>query len=314
MPSSPWTKENVPSQQGRIAVVTGANGGLGLETTRVLAQKGAKVVMACRNQDKARKAIIQIKQDAPEAELVLAPLDLSDLQSVRAFSTSLHRDCPEGIDLLINNAGVMAIPRKETKDGFEMQLGINHLGHFALTSLLLDLLANRPNARVVTVSSNAHKMGRLNFDDLHSTTRYNKWRAYGQSKLANLLFTYELARRFDAKKLPLLATAAHPGYASTDLSSVGPSMAGSFLMSKLTTLSDALLAQTAQMGALPTLFAATDPSVQNGDYIGPDGFMEMRGHPKKVTSNTTSHDVQLAVRLWERSVKETGQDFEALGA
>jgi NAD(P)-dependent dehydrogenase (short-subunit alcohol dehydrogenase family) len=239
-------------------------------------------------------------------------LDLANLASVRGFADAF---CArhQRLDALCNNAGVMALPHRRTKDGFEMQIGTNHLGHFALTGWLFDLLCATPSARVVTVSSGMHRIGQIRFDDLQSERRYGKWRAYGQSKLANLLFAYELARRAEKAGLGLMSVAAHPGFAATNLQFAGPRMEGAAWMERLSLLGNRLFAQTAAMGALPTLYAATAPGVRNGDYFGPAGLGEMRGYPTKVDSSARSHDLDTAARLWQVSRNLTGVGFARLG-
>jgi NAD(P)-dependent dehydrogenase (short-subunit alcohol dehydrogenase family) len=300
-----WTADDIPDQSGRTAVVTGANSGLGAFAARDLAAKGATVVLACRNTEKGERAAGWIRDAAPGAEVQVAKLDLADLSSVHAFAEGLEHD---SLDLLINNAGLMAIPRRETKDGFEMQLGTNHLGHFALTGLLLERLERGSDPRVVTVSSPAHHWTRgINFDDLQGRKRYWRWTAYGQSKLANLLFTFELQRRADEAGSALLAMAAHPGYAATNLQTRGGGGNG-----LLTRFEDALMwvgntvfAQSAEMGSLPTLFAATEPGLPGGSYAGPDGAGEQRGHPQLVGCSKLARDESTARRLWEVSEELT---------
>ena len=307
-----WTTAQIPDLTGRTAVVTGANSGLGYETTAALARRGAHVVMACRDRGRGEHALAAIDRTVSDASLSLATLDLADLGSVRGFAESFVADHDE-LHLLCNNAGVMAPPRRETADGFELQFGVNHLGHFALTGLLLDRLRMADGeTRVVTTSSGAHRMGRLDFDDLQSERSYSRWRAYGQSKLANLLFTYELQRRLDraARNDPALAgevksVAAHPGWAATNLQTAGPAMEGSSLRERVASLANRLLAQSAAKGALPLLYAATDENVDGGDYIGPGGRFEMRGHPVHVASSERSHDHATARRLWDVSEELT---------
>jgi NAD(P)-dependent dehydrogenase (short-subunit alcohol dehydrogenase family) len=300
-----WTADDIPDQTGRVAIVTGANSGLGYVTARELARRGAHVVLACRDASRGQAAMQRLDAEAPDADARLRSLDLSDLSSVRAFAeeTSATYD---GIDLLINNAGVMAIPQRQTTDGFEMQLGTNHLGHFALTGLLLPRIRDRAGARVVTVSSQAHKPGRINFDDLMGETKYGKWTAYNQSKLANLLFAYELDRRLRAAGSPAISVAAHPGYSATNLQSAGPQLAGDRLGGLLMNLGNRLFAQSDEMGALPQLRAATAPDVEGGDYYGPSQLFESRGAPRKVSSTRASHDEETARRLWEVSEELTG--------
>jgi NAD(P)-dependent dehydrogenase (short-subunit alcohol dehydrogenase family) len=312
MSESPaWTADAVPNLDGRTIVVTGANSGIGFEAALVFARKGAHVVLACRDPRRAAGAVDAIRAARANASVEVAALDLASLASIRACAAAL-RGTLRRIDVLCNNAGVMALPYRQTADGFEMQIGTNHLGHFALTGLLLPLLLDAPGARIVTVSSGAHRMGKIRFDDLHWQQRYAKWSAYGQSKLANLLFAYELQRRLEAAKTPTISVACHPGYAATNLQFVGPRMEGSTLMERLTGLGNRLLAQSAAMGALPTLYAATAGDVRGGDYIGPNGIGELWGTPRKVGSNARSRDREAAARLWTLSEQLTGVRFEPI--
>ncbi|HYP48648.1 MAG TPA: oxidoreductase [Thermoleophilaceae bacterium] len=302
---SKWTASDMPDLSGRRAVVTGANSGLGLVTARELARRGAAVVLACRNVAKGEAALAEVRAAAPGAELELASLDLGDLASVRSFAEWHSAAHPDGLDILVNNAGVMAPPRGTTADGFERQLGTNHLGHFALTGMLLEGLLARNGARVVTVSSSAHKMGRMHFDDLQGERGYSRWGRYGQSKLANLLFCLELDRRARAARTSLISVAAHPGYAATNLQLAGPPAHEALVMR----LSNAVVAQSAEMGALPSLYAATAPGLAGGSYVGPDGIAEARGHPKLVKPNGRARDAEAARRLWEVSEELTGVRF-----
>jgi NAD(P)-dependent dehydrogenase (short-subunit alcohol dehydrogenase family) len=310
--SSKWTAAEIPDQTGRTAVVTGANSGLGLVTARELARAGATVLIACRDLAKGRHAVSAIRGTVPSAEVDLAELDLADLGSVRAFAARLSGE-RDRLDLLVNNAGVMAPPRRLTSDGFERQLGTNHLGHFALTGLLLGTLLAAPEPRVVTLSSGAHRMGSIRFDDLQWERGYNNWRAYGQSKLANLLFCFELQRRATAAGTSLRSLAAHPGYAATNLQFAGPSR---FYERASMAVANRVVAQSAEMGALPTLYAATAPDLPGGSFVGPDGFMEMRGHPQVVTAAGRAYDEDVWRRLWEVSEELTGvqYDFRASSA
>ena len=307
-----WTAADIPNLAGKLAIVTGANSGLGLETTRELARKGAHVILACRSQAKADAAIAELVADGIALErLEFGALDLSDLASVRSFAADI-RERHEGLDLLINNAGVMALPYRQTADGFEMQFGTNHLGHFALTGLLLDRLLVRAGSRVVTVASMAHTIGTIRFDDLHGARRYQKWLAYGQSKLANLLFSFELQRRLERRSRETIAIAAHPGYANTNLQTAGPQMEGSRLSERFYAFANRLVAQDAARGALPSLYAATAPNVRGGEYYGPDRVAGMIGHPTRTQALAKAYDRATAERLWQISIEHTGVDFGAL--
>lgn len=295
-----WTEADIPDQTGRVAVITGANSGIGFEAARALAEKGAHVVLACRSQERGGAALEQLKERVPDGSAELELLDLADLASIRDFAERLDH---ERIDLLVNNAGLMAIPHRTTKDGFEMQFGVNHLGHFALTGLLLDRLAE--DARVVSISSNGHKGGWMKWDDLmreHSV--YERWTVYCQSKLANLLFSYELQRRFEAHGMKRKAVTAHPGYAQTHLFDHGPSWAG-----PIVTASSALVAHDAKGGAGPTLMAATHPDVVGNDYIGPRGWFEFAGPPVKTRAMRKARNPEDARRLWEVSSEYTGVHY-----
>ena len=300
-----WTENDVPDQRGRLAIVTGSNTGLGYDTARVLAARGAKVVMAVRDTAKGDAAAARIREITPGADIAVTKLDLGSLASVRESGAELGAAYPR-IDLLINNAGVMYPPKQTTSDGFELQFGTNHLGHFALTGLLLPNLLPVEGSRVVVVASIAHNIrAKIDFDDLQwEKRRYDRVASYGQSKLANLLFTYELQRRLAAAKANTIAVAAHPGVAATELVRHVPG-AG---LPGVSWLSGKLL-NTSELGALPTLRAATDPAVQGGQYWGPDGFRELRGHPVLVTSNTASHDIATQQRLWQVSEELTGVTY-----
>jgi NAD(P)-dependent dehydrogenase (short-subunit alcohol dehydrogenase family) len=306
-----WSAADIPDQSGRAAVVTGANSGIGLVAARELARAGAKVILACRDVGRGEAALADVQGSAGGAAPELGQLDLADLRSVREFSELVAEE-NDGIDLLINNAGVMAPPRRLTADGFELQFGTNHLGHFALTGLLLKRLLSRPEPRVVTVSSPAHRIGRIRFDDLNWERRYERWQAYGQSKLANLLFAFELQRRAEAAGTRLRSFGAHPGYAATNLQPAGPGMGGG-IMARLNTtmmaIGNRLLAQSQEMGSLPTLFAATAPELPGGSFAGPTGLAGQRGYPGLVGSSGASKDREAARRLWEASEELTGVSY-----
>src|SRR5918992_1294122 len=286
--SEKWTAERIPDQSGRTAVVTGANSGLGRVTARELAVGDCQGATA-------------------DAQLELEELDLASLDSVRAFAERF-RAAHDGLDLLINNAGVMATPRRRTAEGFELQFGTNHLGHFALTGLLIGELEGREDARVVTLSSNAHKFGRIAFDNLGGERRYFRWRAYGQSKLANLLFALELDRRLRAAGSSIKSLAAHPGYAATNLQFAAPPLFDRVVMA----VSNRVIAQSDDMGALPSLYAATEPGGEGGTFVGPDGFLEQRGHPKPVSPSAAARDREVARRLWKVSEQMTGVRYEPI--
>jgi NAD(P)-dependent dehydrogenase (short-subunit alcohol dehydrogenase family) len=303
--------EGIPDQRGRVAIVTGANSGIGYEAALALAGRGARVVLACRDRTRGEEAVARIRAAHPAAEAVLLPLDLASLASVRSFAEAFA-DRFDRLDLLCNNAGVMALPHRRTADGFEMQLGTNPLGHFALTGLLLDRLLAAPASRVVTVSSSVHRAGRIHWEDLQLERSYRKWRAYAQSKLANLLFAFELDRRLRRHAATAVSVAAHPGYAATNLQSVGPRMDGAMLFERAAAIGNRLFAQSAAMGALPTLYAATAIDVEGGDFVGPGGFAEMRGRPRKVRAITRAYDTGDAARLWSLSEELTGVRYTRL--
>jgi NAD(P)-dependent dehydrogenase (short-subunit alcohol dehydrogenase family) len=303
--SEKWTAADIPDQAGRTAVITGANSGLGLAAARALAGAGADVVLACRNTGKGEAAMSSIQAAVPAATVAVEALDLASLASVREFAARFAAS-RDGLDLLINNAGLMAPPRHETADGFEQQFGTNHLGHFALTGLLLGAMQGREDARVVTVSSTAHKMGRIDFDDLQRQRRYFRWSAYGQSKLANVLFARELDKRLRAAGATVKSLAAHPGYSATNLQSAAPPLLDRVVM----VVTNRLLAQSAEMGALPELYAATRPNLDGGLFIGPDGFEEQRGHPQVVNPVKAGRDEAVAARLWTVSEELTGVSYE----
>jgi NAD(P)-dependent dehydrogenase (short-subunit alcohol dehydrogenase family) len=305
----PWSTADMPDLTGKVIIVTGANSGIGYEAAKAFARKRAQVVLACRNQEKADAALRQIKSEVPNAQAEIMLLDLASLESIRTFADTFKAKYDQ-LDVLVNNAGIMMVPYGQTEDGFERQFGTNHLGHFALTGLLIDELLATPGARVVNVSSTGHRAGKMDFDNpmFGNGKGYSPMRSYGRSKLANLLFTNELQRRFDAIGADAMATAAHPGGSDTNLGNhlqdgkaykvVGP------LMNRMM--------QSAAMGALPTIRAAVDPNAKGGDYFGPDGVGELTGFPVKVRSSKASHNSADMQRLWQLSKGYTGVDFNQL--
>ena len=301
--TDPWTADQIPDQSGRTAVVTGANSGIGLVTALELARARATVVLACRNVQKGKAAVKEIRASAPGAQVEVQELDLSSLDSVRGFADALDVD---GLDLLVNNAGIMWTPQQRTADGFELQFGTNHLGHFALTGLLLARLKKAGASRVVTVSSNEHKRGHIHFDDLQLERRYGSRKGYRQSKLANAAFALELDRRLRAAGSPIKSVLAHPGYTATNLQFTGPTGITKPVMK----LGNFLIGQSADMGALPTLYAATAPDVEGGQYFGPDRFREYRGHPTLVRVKAEGRDAEVGRRLWSVSEELTGVTYD----
>ena len=301
-----WTADNIPSQKGKIILITGANSGLGFEATKVLSKKGAQIIMTARNLHKGNKALEAIKKENPNAMLDVMLLDLADFDSIRNFSNEFHSKYSK-LDVLINNAGVMNPPKREvTKQHFEVQFGTNHLGHFLLTGLLLDILKNTPNSRVSVQSSIVHKTESMKpdiyFDDLNFEKSYNRDQAYAQSKLANLLFAYEFDRRLKANNINTIVTAAHPGYTKTNLQANS-----GFLMSVIL---NNILAQNVKIGTLPILRAATEENVMGGEYFGPTKMMELKGYPELVKSSDKSYNKDLAKKLWEVSEKLTNLKYQ----
>ncbi|MBU3865705.1 SDR family oxidoreductase [Streptomyces sp. 4503] len=305
-----WTASDIPDQTGRTAVVTGANSGLGFITARELARRGAQVVLACRDEARGAEAAQRIRAQAPGAYVRVAPLDLADLKSVRTFAAEYQGD---RLDLLINNAGVMALPRRRTADGFEMQFGVNHLGHFALTGLLLPkLLEAGPGARVVSVSSFMHMLGTVDPRDLNMERGYRRWTAYARSKSANLLFIHELSRRLRATNAHLVAAAAHPGYASTNLQTAAPKLEGRRATERFMEIGNRYFAQSPDQGALPTLYAATAPDVRQNDFFGPPLQGLWHGSPVRSTRAKWTRSDPAGRGLWAVSERLTGVRYEAL--
>ncbi len=291
-----WTADNIQDQGGKTVLVTGANSGLGLEICRVMASKGAQVIMACRNAEKASPALAEIRQLHPGADVKAMILDLAHQQSIREFWKRFRTE-NERLDILINNAGVLGPPFTRTIDGYELQMGTNHFGHFTLTGMLLEMILATPDSRIVTVSSSAHNMGRRDFSDPnYEKRRYNRFFAYAQSKLANLWFCYELQRRLVEAGHSTISVAAHPGYTATNLQRFTPFFK----------LLNPILAQKMDMGALPILYTACEDDVQGSDYFGPDGWREMRGYPRRIKSSKVSTDDDLARRFWVLSEDITG--------
>ncbi|WP_406167644.1 oxidoreductase [Streptomyces canus] len=305
---SGWNEKAIPDQSGRVAVVTGANSGIGYVTARELARRGARVLLACRSEARGAGAGERLGAEVPRAEVQFARLDLGDLSSVREFAAAYPYD---RLDLLINNAGVMALPYGTTADGFETQFGTNHLGHFALTGLLLPTLLETPAARVVTVSSTAHALANIDIDDLNSERRYRRWVAYARSKTANLLFVHELARRLAAHGSDVVAAAAHPGYAATNLQTTGPKMAGRKAAERFMRVGNRFFAQSADAGALPTLNAATAPDVPPDSFTGPS-LAGWRGSPAPSWRAPWTRDDRASARLWAASEELTGVAYDAL--
>ena len=306
---SGWRNDGLAPMDGETVVVTGANSGLGYEGAKAFADAGATVVMACRSEERGEAAATDIRRTVRGGHLAVRVCDLADLDSIAAFAEGLRAEA-DGIDVLCNNAGVMAIPRRETADGFERQFGVNHLGHFALTGHLLpELRASEGESRVVTQSSQAHIAGEMAFDDLQSERNYGKWSAYGRSKLANLLFAYELQRRLDDHGLDIVSVACHPGYADTDLQFRGPRETGSSVRMGIMKVANGLFGQSAERGVLPMLYAASG-AVSGGDYVGPGGFMRMRGAPEIQESNAAARDGTDAERLWRVSEELTGVEYD----
>ncbi len=302
---SRWTADNISDLAGRVAIVTGANSGVGFETAIELARHGASTIVACRSIPRGERAIRRMQRLVPSGEMRLMALDLADLSSIEQFVDNFKLDHSE-LHILVNNAGIMATPYRQTVDGFELQFGTNHLGHFALTAKLMPTLLKSPSARVVNVSSIAHRGEKIHLDALNpDPSRYNRWRAYGRSKLANLLFTYELQRRLETASVEhIVALASHPGVSKTNIAQ------GYGVLAQIFMPFVGLFLQSAKMGSLPILRAATDPSAMGGQYYGPDGPKERRGYPVIVSSTPESHDHEVARRLWEISEELTGVQFE----
>ncbi|OLS26412.1 MAG: Sulfoacetaldehyde reductase [Candidatus Heimdallarchaeota archaeon LC_3] len=308
--SNKWTTENIPDLHGKNVIITGANSGTGYEATKILTEKGAYVIMACRSETRGKESLEKILKNNPKALIEYLQLDLSSLMSIKEFVRN-YKSKHDRLDILLNNAGVMQTPQRKTADDFELQIGTNHLGHFALTGLLFELIKNTSGSRIVTMSSMAHTMGSVNTEDLNfeKSRKYDRSRAYAQSKLANLLFAYELDRKLEKNNISVISLGAHPGYSATKLQSAGLKLEGGLrarLWRVVYGITNRLVAQSAYMGTLPMIMAATLNDVNGGDYFGPKGFRGMRGQPGKVTSNGKSHDTDMAQKLWNQSEELTG--------
>jgi NAD(P)-dependent dehydrogenase (short-subunit alcohol dehydrogenase family) len=308
MRTEKWGIDQIPPQDGRVAIVTGANSGLGYQAARALALKGARVIMACRNLEKAEMARQRLLRESPAKEPEVWELDLASLKAVNRFALKFL-ESGSRLDLLINNAGMMAIPYLLTEEGFEMQFGVNHLGHFLLTASLWPVLSITEGSRVIQVSSMAHSWGKIRYEDINWEKSYRKWGAYGMSKLANLLFIHELATRLAGTDLPVTAAAAHPGYADTELQTKGARMKGSRLGARSFKMANRLAAQSAAMGALPLLYAATAEGVKQGSYYGPGGWLRMHGWPALDSPSQKLVNSEASKKLWELSEKLTGSEF-----
>lgn len=306
---SNWTAENIPNMEGKKAVITGANSGLGFQATKKLAKKNAEVIMACRTKEKGVEARKEIEDHVENPDLEVMKLDLASLESIQHFSEELKSKYDK-IDLLFNNAGIMAIPRRETEEGFEMQFGVNHLGHFALTAQILELLKkSEDEARIITQSSVAHENGDIDFEDINHEESYDRMQAYSDSKLANLLFAKELDRKLKSAGLNIKSAACHPGVSTTNLFKAEESQ-HNFIVTKIMGLALKVFGQSPEKGCLPMLYAATSKEIEGGEYIGPDGFKSFRGHPEKQTPSEKARNQDLAERLWEASEKMTGIKYD----
>ena len=300
-----WTTEDIPDLTGKVIIVTGANSGIGFEAAREFTRNGAQTILACRNLEKGQTALDQIKVEIPDASAELMQLDLASLESIQQFVEAFKAKY-DRLDVLLNNAGIMMVPYGKTEDGFEHQFGTNHLGHFALTGLLMDLLSKTADSRVVNVSSNGHRFGKMDFDDLmYEENKYSPIGAYARSKLANLLFTYELQRRFEAQDLDVIAVAAHPGNSGTNLGAHLEENPAYKIMQPIF----GRMEQSAEMGALPSIRAAVDPDVAGAEYFGPNGTIQVKGYPVLVPSSKASHNQADALKLWEISEELTGMQY-----
>lgn len=310
LPNQQWDYDDIDDQSGKVFVITGANSGLGLAATKGLAANNATVVMACRSRDKAESAADEIREESPQADLDIMLLDLASLDSIRSFAENF-RDQYDQLHGLLNNAGIMQPPYRETEDGFELQMGVNHLGHFALTGCLFDPIKKTPGSRVVTQSSFAHEMSDgLDFENFNKETNYSRTGAYAQSKLANLLFAFELNRKFTVYDIDSLSVGVHPGYTATNLQSSGPALEGWSIWSILYKFTNRFFAQSVDRGALPLLYGAVGPDVKNGDYIGPGGFREAWGYPARVEAGEQAYDEDNAKKLWSLSEEMTGVTYK----
>ena len=304
-----WNYEDIGDQSGKIFLITGANSGLGLSASRGLASHGATVIMTSRTLEKGNKAAEEIKKDYPEAKLDVMQLDLASFKSIREFASAFKSKYNQ-LNGLLNNAGVMQPPFRKTEDGLELQMGTNHFGHYLLTGLLLDEIKATPGARVILQSSIAHETTKgINFDDINNEKKYSRTSVYSQSKLANLLFAFELNRKFQEHNIDAIALGVHPGYSATNLQSAGPALGGASFLSRFYKVSNFLFAQSVEKGALPLVYAAVAPDVHGGDYIGPKGMRRMRGYPRRIKARKTAYDEEAAKKLWTISEEKTGLQY-----
>ena len=304
-----WNYEDIGDQTGKIFLITGANSGLGLSASRGLASHGATVVMTSRSIEKGTEAVESIKKEYPQAKLDVMQLDLASFKSIKEFATSFKSKYNQ-LHGLLNNAGIMQPPFRKTEDGLELQMGTNHFGHYLLTGLLLDVIKTTPGSRVILQSSVVHENTKgINFDDINNEKKYNRTGVYAQSKLANLLFAFELNRKFQEHNINAIALGVHPGYSATNLQSNGPSLGGASIFSRMYKISNFLVAQNVNKGALPLVYAAVASDVHGGDYIGPTGFRRMRGFPRRLKAKETAYDEEAAKKLWAISEEKTGLHY-----
>lgn len=305
-----WNYDDIGDQTGKTFLITGANSGLGFSASRGLASHGATVIMTSRNLEKGNKAADEIKEKFPNAKLEVMQLDLASFKSIKEFANSFKSKYNQ-LNGLLNNAGIMQPPFRKTEDGLELQMGTNHFGHYLLTGLLLGVIKATPGSRVISQSSVVHESTKgINFDDINNEKKYNRTEVYAQSKLANLLFVFELNRKFTEHNIDAIALGVHPGYSATNLQSTGPSLGGASIFSRMYKISNFLIAQNVEKGALPLVYAAVAPDVKGGDYIGPTGMRRMRGYPRRLKAKKTAYDEEAAKKLWVISEEKTGFKYD----